>query len=1382
FTAKVKVDEYKATMEDNGQADITNPRVQELAYFGNLFETEIKNVNQWLNHTSQAGGNAIYLDGSEAKTIGPYSLLKVYPGDIVNIEVFGKYETKTSYSNMPLLTLLASLVTPVSSAASATDAAASFTTSNFVDGATPLIGAKSSYNYKPSAYLNYIFFDKNFNVIDYDADPIDESAGFDPAEESTVEFDKMLLNKTIDRQGFIYVYVSNESPGTRVWMDDLTITYKHSPIVQSEDYYPFGLSMAETAFEYGNDEYSGMTTTDGTGLKDLGFRSYDAASGRFHTVDPLAEVQLDHSTYQYSGNNPASNVDVLGLVADGLISKFLNGGDKKRERQKRGERTSVNKGYSLFKKRNIDGSANRKAERQHRRKERKAEKKEQGKNGDPDKNQGGEKPRDRKNEYDEFLKKILKSAVNKKFDNEDNDFNNHTRRIVNSLHNGSGTGPGENNHPFTRPTSDDENSSDISPNRTPLVADGNDRAKREPNEKTREYLLTHLPVKEAMVCYYRGRKDNQNDPASQALDTSTKNDNSGNTLGASEDKYGSSILDRIKAANTPGDNNPTPGEMQYTPAPSGRQGESDIGEEPVKHHYRYKETGASGTMDTKNPTITFIESDDDYGHQGEAAIEISFKEKDKPNGNALFKIKVNNTVSARALLKKVGVDETKIDAIVTQIINEIKDKNANATTSPAEKSDEITKLVNTCASDDNYDKSNNADDLKSLDNDIKIDLMQLFFRSTKGDKIFDGDEERATNSLIKGTKDESVSDLHAKLQSEEITKENANGEASNEKLLKAIFDAESDPKVVGDDFNYERLASNLAEQYVVKYKVDQTLKPDNSSDDEPFEVLNWTGGDTQDKDDPNKTWHYSSELTDDGKLVITRQSFTKSVIHNVPEEGDVPVITPSPVESFATYDHPLDDVVNVIPAPNSELGKSTGNQPIFTNAIWLHYSLDKKINDQIKFNIKFGVNTTLILVGVSYLSTLEGAAYYLGAIETAASAVNVGMDVLEVDLKDKVSPATIQNLRTGATIFQLGAGIGLLLKTSPSMMNLLRPKATNILNEAVDFNALSSNGKLYYLEAVEASKDINGAAKTADLVETIKSTSTTSSELGNFVEKLPERSKFADKPNTDLHIFTKREDAVFVEVGNVTKTESTYTFKITDNDILNKVDPGDVPQLTADMVDEPALVEAIGDNADLAKAWKVLDDAGLDHLRKNTDFLETTSKYTDGTLTRKFEQYGLSLEEESIIRHYTGSSHTELNKVLEGAGELTDDMTEYKNLLNKGLQKLPNYQGEVFRGLGKAESVIAKGWVEGQEVTFQSFKSTSRSIDEADNFMFNGSGDVSLIINSKTGKAIDKVSFDPNELEVLFESGKKFKVDQVTYRARIVESDPLIKEITLTEL
>jgi hypothetical protein len=209
----------------------------------------------------------------------------------------------------------------------------------------------------------------------------------------------------------------------------------------------------------------------------------------------------------------------------------------------------------------------------------------------------------------------------------------------------------------------------------------------------------------------------------------------------------------------------------------------------------------------------------------------------------------------------------------------------------------------------------------------------------------------------------------------------------------------------------------------------------------------------------------------------------------------------------------------------------------------------------------------------------------------------------------------------------------------------------------------------------------------------------------------------------------------------------------------------------------------VKENPKLVDAWKAVDDSGIEHLRKNSDFLKTVSEYTDGSLTRKFEQYGISLEEESTIRHYTGPSHTNLNEALdEGIGELTPEFSEYKDLLKKALKKLPDYQQVVYRGLGSKKSKIAKGWVVGQEITLTSFTSTSKYVDEADNFMFNGGGDVCLVINSKTGKSIEQVSLHPSESEILLESGKEFRVDQVTFRPRFVESDPLIKEITLTEL
>nr|MCB6593065.1 RHS repeat-associated core domain-containing protein [Bacteroides cellulosilyticus] len=45
---------------------------------------------------------------------------------------------------------------------------------------------------------------------------------------------------------------------------------------------------------------------------DYGARHYDAAIGRFTTMDRFAEKYYSMSPYQYGGNNPVGNIDVNG--------------------------------------------------------------------------------------------------------------------------------------------------------------------------------------------------------------------------------------------------------------------------------------------------------------------------------------------------------------------------------------------------------------------------------------------------------------------------------------------------------------------------------------------------------------------------------------------------------------------------------------------------------------------------------------------------------------------------------------------------------------------------------------------------------------------------------------------------------------------------------------------------------------------------------------------------------------------------------------------------------------------------------------------------------------------------------------------------------------
>lgn len=50
---------------------------------------------------------------------------------------------------------------------------------------------------------------------------------------------------------------------------------------------------------------------------------YDAAVGRFWTIDPLAEADAHQTPYAYANNNPVSNIDVDGLASD----KPVDGGN-----------------------------------------------------------------------------------------------------------------------------------------------------------------------------------------------------------------------------------------------------------------------------------------------------------------------------------------------------------------------------------------------------------------------------------------------------------------------------------------------------------------------------------------------------------------------------------------------------------------------------------------------------------------------------------------------------------------------------------------------------------------------------------------------------------------------------------------------------------------------------------------------------------------------------------------------------------------------------------------------------------------------------------------------------------------------------------------------
>ena len=60
-----------------------------------------------------------------------------------------------------------------------------------------------------------------------------------------IAHDPMYLEAYVTKPGYVYIYLSNENPKQlEVYFDDLTITHRHTPVIQTDDYYPFGLAIA----------------------------------------------------------------------------------------------------------------------------------------------------------------------------------------------------------------------------------------------------------------------------------------------------------------------------------------------------------------------------------------------------------------------------------------------------------------------------------------------------------------------------------------------------------------------------------------------------------------------------------------------------------------------------------------------------------------------------------------------------------------------------------------------------------------------------------------------------------------------------------------------------------------------------------------------------------------------------------------------------------------------------------------------------------------------------------------------------------------------------------------------------------------------------------
>ena len=261
------------------------------------------------------------LDGNGPR-LGPTLLLKVMAGDNLDMLVQSYYigsGTPASPVNSftDVLNSLAGGIVSITAGGKGTLAQLTTNGSNVYSAVTAFMPSDPPTTNKPKAYLNWITLDDQLKAV---------SSGASVIGNASVLNTEAFSGCSITKSGYIYIWVSNETPGWPVYFDNLKVVHRPGPLLEETHYYPFGLTMAgisdkalktnyaQNKYRYNGKELQNQEFSDGTGLEeyDYGARFYDQQIGRFNTIDPLSDKTSGLSPYSYGTDNPILNIDVEG--------------------------------------------------------------------------------------------------------------------------------------------------------------------------------------------------------------------------------------------------------------------------------------------------------------------------------------------------------------------------------------------------------------------------------------------------------------------------------------------------------------------------------------------------------------------------------------------------------------------------------------------------------------------------------------------------------------------------------------------------------------------------------------------------------------------------------------------------------------------------------------------------------------------------------------------------------------------------------------------------------------------------------------------------------------------------------------------------------------
>ena len=139
----------------------------------------------------------------------------------------------------------------------------------------------------------------------------------------------------------------------------MQVIQTRGPLLETDNYYPFGLSMAgissksanklENKIRFQKQEFENKEFSDGSGLEmyEFKYRFDDCQIGRFWSNDPLADKYVYNSPYAFSENMVTTHVELEGREAEWFVWDYYSERNRIRDEQGKDAQSQFDQGYGV---------------------------------------------------------------------------------------------------------------------------------------------------------------------------------------------------------------------------------------------------------------------------------------------------------------------------------------------------------------------------------------------------------------------------------------------------------------------------------------------------------------------------------------------------------------------------------------------------------------------------------------------------------------------------------------------------------------------------------------------------------------------------------------------------------------------------------------------------------------------------------------------------------------------------------------------------------------------------------------------------------------------------------------------------------------------------